>query len=44
MFVSHRRHAGRRVDVYGVVLGQQGGDLITPALQAADRLVRSVSN
>lgn len=44
MFVSHRRHAGRRVDVYGAVLGQQGGDLITPALQAADRLVRSVSN
>ncbi len=44
MFVSHRRHDGRRVDVYGVVMGQQGGDLITPALQAADRLVRAVSN
>ena len=44
VFVSHRRHNGRRVDVYGVVMGQQGGDLITPALRAADRLVRAVSN
>jgi D-alanyl-D-alanine carboxypeptidase (penicillin-binding protein 5/6) len=44
VFLSHRRRDGRRVDVYGVVMGQQGGDLITPALRAADRLVRSVSN
>jgi len=25
-------------------MGQHGGDLITPALKAADRLVRAVSN
>jgi D-alanyl-D-alanine carboxypeptidase (penicillin-binding protein 5/6) len=44
VFVTHRRSSGRRVDVYGVVMGQQGGDLITPALRASDRLVRSVSD
>ncbi len=44
VFLAHRRDAGRRVDVYGAVMGQQGGDLITPALRAADRLVRTVSD
>jgi D-alanyl-D-alanine carboxypeptidase (penicillin-binding protein 5/6) len=43
LFLAHRVVGGRRVDVYGVVMGQQGYDLIQAGLSAARRLVRSVS-
>ena len=42
MFLTHRRVNGRRVDLYGVVMGQQGDDLIQAALQAARRLADRV--
>lgn len=43
MFLTHRRVNGRRVDLYGVVMGQQGSDLIQAALQAARRLADRVA-
>jgi D-alanyl-D-alanine carboxypeptidase (penicillin-binding protein 5/6) len=42
MFLTHRRVHGRRVNLYGVVMGQQGGDLIQAALQAARNLADRV--
>jgi len=38
MFVVHRVEGGRTVDLYGVVLGQPGHNLITAALTAARQL------
>ena len=38
MFLSHRVVGGRSVDLYGVVLGQPGHNLITAALTAARQL------
>ena len=43
MFLTHRRVHGRRVDLYGVVMGQQGSDLIQAALQAARTLADRVA-
>lgn len=44
VFLSHRHLNGRRVAVYGTVMGQPGRDLITAAMTAADRLVRAISD
>lgn len=43
MFLSHRLVAGRRVDLYGVVLGQPGADLIQAGLDGARRLVDRIA-
>lgn len=43
MFLSHRRVHGRRIDMYGVVMGQAGPDLIAAALDAAKRLADRVA-
>jgi D-alanyl-D-alanine carboxypeptidase (penicillin-binding protein 5/6) len=43
MFLTHRRVNGRRVDLYGVVMGQQGSDLIQAAMQAARTLADRVA-
>jgi len=42
MFVSHRLEGGHTVDLYGVVLGQPGHNLITAALTAARQLADNV--
>jgi D-alanyl-D-alanine carboxypeptidase (penicillin-binding protein 5/6) len=43
MFVSHRVVGGRKVDLFGVVLGQPGHNLITAALTAARQLADDVA-
>jgi D-alanyl-D-alanine carboxypeptidase (penicillin-binding protein 5/6) len=43
MFLSHRRVHGKRVDLYGVVMGQQGSSLIDAGLDAAQRLADRVA-
>ena len=43
MFVTHRVVGGMTVDVYGVVLGQPGHNLITAALTAARQLADRVT-
>jgi D-alanyl-D-alanine carboxypeptidase (penicillin-binding protein 5/6) len=43
MFLSHRVVDGRPVDLYGVVLGQPGHNLITAALTAARQLADNAS-
>ena len=43
MFLTHRRIGGRRVNLYGVVMGQQGSDLVQAALQAARNLADRVA-
>lgn len=43
MFLSHRRVHGKRVDLYGVVMGQPGFDLVAAGLTAAKHLADSVA-
>jgi D-alanyl-D-alanine carboxypeptidase (penicillin-binding protein 5/6) len=43
MFLSHRRVHGHRVDLFGVVMGQRGSDLVQAGLQAARRLADRVA-
>jgi hypothetical protein len=43
MFRTHRMVDGRPVDLIGVVLGQDGHNLITAALYAAKQLADSVA-
>jgi len=43
MFLSHRRVHGKRVDLYGVVMGQSGYSLVDAALTAARNLADRVA-
>jgi D-alanyl-D-alanine carboxypeptidase (penicillin-binding protein 5/6) len=43
MFLSHRRVHGHRVDLFGVVMGQRGANLVQAGLQAARRLADRVA-